>query len=127
MPTVACHNRDMNTTADLATRLAATREATSPNRIARDTAFKVRDGGSALYTFRSITAEVAADLGCPGANAVLVGGHVGHIIGTAEAVTGRVVKVSPSWGYRFGTLTRFTPWGDTDAIVGHVGAIGGEL
>ena len=79
--------------------------ATSTANLPGDTAFQVKDG-AATYIFRWIDAATAESLGCPGANAVLIGRN-GSLVGTAAVVTGRTVKV-PGWYSRRGQLTTFT-------------------
>lgn len=69
--------------------------------------FKVQDG--AHYLAEELTAQQAADLGCPGATHKLTGNH-GHIVGTVTPTTGKPVRVAQAgWYSRTGLLATFTP------------------
>ena len=80
-----------------------------------DRTFKVQRG--AVYIYRELTAQEAADLGCEGANSVIVG-RTGHIVGTAAPVTGREVKIPAGFGLK-GVLSTFT-YEDGKVLKGHV-------
>jgi hypothetical protein len=94
-------------------------KAENPNWCEGDRHFKMEGVKDQPYRIvRELTEGEAADLGCPGANAVLVH-RLGHIVGTLTEVTGRLVRVT-GWSGR-GKLVEFEPWQEPERkFRGHV-------
>ena len=73
-----------------------------------ETAFKVQNG-TATYRCLPVSEDEAADAGCPGANARLIG-RVYTAYGRLELVTGKLVRV-PGWAARRGARGVFAEHG----------------